>query len=177
MQTLEVGHLRLVTGLDQHLVAGLDKGACASTKDGLLAEQVGLGFLLEGSLDDSGARPADALGPSEGDLLGLTIGVLLDGDQARHALALDVLATDDVPGALRRDQNHVNVLRRHDRLEVHREPVGEEQRFALGQVRLDVVLEYVRLAGVRHGHEDYVGAFHRLGVLVNLESLALGHLG
>ena len=78
MQTLEVGHLRLVTGLDQHLVAGLDKGACAATKDGLLAEKVGLGFLLEGSLDDSGARPADALGPSEGDLLGLTIGVLLD---------------------------------------------------------------------------------------------------
>ena len=126
METLEVSHLGLIAGLNQHLVTGLNQCACAAAKYSLFAEQVGFCFLLEGGLNYTGPRTANTLGPREGDLLGLPIGVLLDGDQARHALALDVLATDDVPGALRRDQDHVDVLRRHDSLEMDSKPVGEE---------------------------------------------------
>ena len=88
VDALEVGDLRLIAGLDQRLEAGLDQGREAAAEDDLLAEQVGLGLFLEGRFEDAGAGAADAVAPGQGDLLGVAGGVLLDGDQARHAAAL-----------------------------------------------------------------------------------------
>ncbi len=83
----------------------------AAAEDGLLAKEIGFGFFLEGGLDDSASRAADALGPCERGLLGLLAGVLIDGDERRDAFALGELAADDVARAFRRDHDHVHVLR------------------------------------------------------------------
>ena len=52
MADLEVGELGLVAGLAEDLEAGLDEGGDAAAEDGLLAEEVGLGLLGEGGLED-----------------------------------------------------------------------------------------------------------------------------
>ena len=61
-------------------------------------------------------------------------------------------------------------FRRLDRLEMNREPVREEQRLALAQVRLDVLLVNRRDRDVGHGDENHVGLLDRLGGVVNLET-------
>ena len=66
VQALVVRGLRLVAGLDQRLEA-LDHqlGGTAAEHD-LLAEEVGLGLLLEGRLEHAAARAADAVRVGEG---------------------------------------------------------------------------------------------------------------
>ena len=60
VQALVVGDLRLVTGLDQGLEPGPDELGGAAAEDGLLAEEIGFGLLLERRLEDAGAAGADA---------------------------------------------------------------------------------------------------------------------
>ena len=100
VQHLEVGHLRRIARLDHHVETGLHQFLCATAQHGLLAEQVGLGLVLEGGLDDAGAGAADALGVGQRQRLALAGRVLVDGDQAGHALAVDELAAHQVAGAL-----------------------------------------------------------------------------
>src|SRR5690348_13825831 len=45
VHALEVGHLRLIAGFDERVEARLHQGAHTAAEHGLLAEQVGLGFL------------------------------------------------------------------------------------------------------------------------------------
>ena len=68
---------------------------------------------------------------------GLAGGVLVDRQQARHAAAFFEFAADQVAGALGGDEQHVDVLRRHDRLEVDVEPVRHAERLAGLEVRRD----------------------------------------
>src|SRR4051812_13186017 len=65
VQALEVRELGVVAGVDERLVARAHELRDAAAQDGLLAEQVGLGLVLEGGLDDAAARAADALGVGE----------------------------------------------------------------------------------------------------------------
>jgi hypothetical protein len=51
-------------------------------------------------------------------------------DEAGHAAPLLILAAHQVPGTLRRDQHHVQILARLDLLEVNVEAVREQQRRA-----------------------------------------------
>jgi len=51
-------------------------------------------------------------------------------DQRRHAATLQIGATHEVPGTLRRDHRHVDVGRRLDQIEANVEAVGEEQALA-----------------------------------------------
>ena len=175
MQALEVGHLGAVTSLGEHFKAGLDEGAGTTAKDGLLAEEVGFGFFLEGGLDDAAAGAADAVCPGESDLLGLLVGVLMDGDEGGDALAFGVLAADDVAGAFRGHHDDVHVLRRDDGLVENGEAVGEEEGFALGEVRGDVLLVHAADLGVRHSDEDDVGRFDRIRGVHDLEALFFSH--
>ena len=130
MEALEVGRLGLVARLDERLEAGLHEGGEAAAQHDLLAEEVGLGLLLEGGLEHAGAGAADGVGVGQGEVAGLAGGVLGHGDEARHAAALGVGAAHEVARALRRDQRHVDVGRRHDLLEADGEAVGDEQRVA-----------------------------------------------
>ena len=62
---LEVRELGLVAGLDERLEGHLDQRRRAAAQDGLLAEQVGLGLLLERRLEDAGAGVAERPGVGE----------------------------------------------------------------------------------------------------------------
>ena len=77
MADLEVGELGLIAGLAEDLEAGLDEGGDAAAEDSLLAEEVGLGLLGEGGLQDSSAGGADALGVAKREGEGCAAGILL----------------------------------------------------------------------------------------------------
>ena len=62
---LEVGELGLVAGLDERLEGRLDERRHAAAEHRLLAEQVGLGLLREGRLEDAGAGAAERPGVGE----------------------------------------------------------------------------------------------------------------
>ena len=68
--------LGLVAGLDQRLEPGLHERGEAAAQHDLLAEQVGLGLLLERRLEHAGAGAADGVGVRQRELLGLAGGVL-----------------------------------------------------------------------------------------------------
>ena len=112
VQALVVGDLGLVARLDERLEAGPDQLRGAAAEHGLLAEEIGLGLLLERRLEDPGAPGADADRVRERELARPAARVLLDGDQRRGAVALGEQPAHDVPGALRRDHDHVVAGRR-----------------------------------------------------------------
>ena len=107
--------------------------------------------------------PPMPAGVGQGERLRAAGVVLLDRDQARHALAVDELAADQVTGALRRDHDHVDVGRRLDVAEPDVEAVPEGERLAGGQVRLDGLGVDVPLHVVRGQDHDHVGLGRRLG--------------
>jgi hypothetical protein len=85
VEALEVGALGLVAGLDQGLEAHLDQGADAAAEDDLLAEEVGLGLLGEGRLQDAAAGAADPLGIGQREALPAGRAAVAGGDQAGDA--------------------------------------------------------------------------------------------
>ncbi len=153
-----------VARLDEDVEAGLDELLGATAEHGLLTEQVGLGLFLEVRLDDAGAGSADALRVGQSQGLALALRVLVDGDERGHALAVDELAAHQVAGALGGNHADGDELRSLDQAEVDVQAVAEEQRVAVLQVRLDVVLEDRRLRRVGGGEQhDHVGPLRNLG--------------
>jgi len=150
------------------------QGGGAAAEHGLLAEEIGLGLLLEGCLEDAGAGASDALGPGEGGFPGVAALVLVDGDQGRHSLALLVLAADGVAGALGGDHDDVDVLGRYDRLVKDGEAMAEEQGLAGLEVRGNVLLVDRGDDEVGDGHHDDVRLLHGFGRVKNLEAELLG---
>ena len=59
VEALEVGRLGLVARLDEGLETGLHQLGEPAAEHDLLAEEVGLGLLLEGGLEHAGPGPAD----------------------------------------------------------------------------------------------------------------------
>ena len=76
----------------------------------LLAEEIGLGLLLERGLEDAGATAADGAGVREPDLARVAGGILVDGEEHGNAAAARVLAAHRVPGGLGRHEPHRDVL-------------------------------------------------------------------
>ena len=148
VEAFEIGDLGLVTGLDQRLEAGVDQFRRAAAQHGLLAEQVGFGFLGKGGLDRAGAGAADALRIGQRLGAGGAGRVLLHREQARHAAADLIFAADQVARPLGRDQDHVGVRGRIDLAILHREAVRDEQRRAVVEVRRDRVREHRPVAHV-----------------------------
>ena len=120
---------------------------------------------------------ADALGVGQRQLLGLAAGVLVDGDQRRHALALFVLAAHEVTGALGGDHDDVDVLGRHDLAEVDVEAVGEHEDLAVLELGGHVAAVETACTLVGHQHDDQVAALGGLGGAQHLEAGLLGALG
>src|SRR5699024_4499506 len=174
VQHLEVGDLGLVARLGEGLEAGLDQVAHAAAEHRLLTEQVGLGLLGEGGLDDAGAGAADALGVGEGQVPGRAARVLLDGDDVRDAAAGDELAAHGVARRLRRDEQHVHARGRLDVAEADVEAVGEGERLALAQVGLDRLAVHLPLILVRGEDHDQIGPLGDLRDGADGEALLLG---
>ena len=66
-------------------------------------------------------------------------------------------------GGFRRDHGDVDILRRHDGLEVNAEAVREHQRFTCRQIRRDVGLINIGLQMIRHQDHDRVRGLRRFG--------------
>ena len=160
VQTLEVGHLGRVTGLDQGLETGLDQRGQTAAQHHLLTEQVGLALLAEGGLDDAGTTAAVGRGISHGDVARLAAGVLVDRDQRGHAAALGVGRAHQVARTLGGDHDDVQILTRGDLAEVDVEAVSEGQRRALLDVRLDLLAIERALMLVGGQDHDHVGVGH-----------------
>ena len=109
--------------------------------------------------------------------MGIAAGVLVDGDQAGHAAALEIFAAHGVAGALGGDHQHVQVGARLDQLEMHVEAVGEQQRRALLHVVLQFVLVDVGLQLVRRGHHHHIRPFGGVGDAHHLEAGGFRLLG
>ena len=171
---LEVGELGLVAGLDERLEGHLHEGRGAAAEDALLAEEVGLGLLGERRLEDAGAGVAERPRVGEDARPGRPGGVLVDGEEGRHAAAALVDGADEVAGALRGDHPDVDTLGRGDPPEADVEPVGEQDERAGPQVRGDVRVPGGLLGRVRDGdHHDVGPGDCRAGV----EHLEAGLLG
>ncbi len=174
VQALEVGDLRLVTGLGQRLEARLHQCGDTTGEHGLLTEQVGLGLLGEGGLDDTGAGAADALGVRQGQREGVAGGVLLHGHETGHTTPLLVLTAHQVARALRGDHADVHARRGLDEAEADVEAVAEEQRVAVLQVRGDGLLVHLGLDRVRDEDHDDVGLGGGLRRRHHAQALLLG---
>ncbi len=172
MQALEIGALGLIAGLDQGLEPHLDQGADAAAEHDLLAEEVGLGLLGEGGLEDARAGAADPLGIGQGQGLAGRRAGLGGGDQAGDAAPLDELAADEVARALGGDQGGVDALGRDDLAEVDVEPVRAEQQVAGPEVGLDVAGVDVALDLVGQEDIDQVAGLGGLGGGDRLEAVA-----
>ena len=174
METLEVSHLGLVTGLNEGLEAGLDESAGAAAEHGLFAEEIGLGLFLKGGLQHARPGRADALGPSEGIFLGGLGFVLRDGNERRHAFALGVETTDHVARALGCDHDAIDVLRELDQAEVNREAVAKKEGLALGEIGQNGAGVDVGLLHVGQTDHDDVGPANGFTGLDDLEAVRLG---
>ena len=171
---LEVGELGLVAGLDERLEGHLDQRRRAAAQDGLLAEQVGLGLLGEGRLEDAGAGGAERPGVGEHARAPGARRVLLDGEQGRHAAAGLVDRAEQVARALGRDHPDVDDVGRGDPPEVDVEAVGEHQQLAGAQVRRDLGVVDGLLGGVRDEDHDHVGRLDRVGDVHDPQAGLLG---
>ena len=134
VDALEIGVFRGVTGFHQRLEAALHQIHHAAAQNGLLAEEVGLGLIVEGGLHDARPGAADAGDVGQRDLVGPAGGVLLHGHQTGHALAGNIGGADGVAGALGRRHEHVHTGGRHDLLVADVEAVGKGQGVAFLQI-------------------------------------------
>src|SRR5262249_16915335 len=137
VQTLEVRDLGLVPRVDKRLEAGLDQSGSASAQHGLFTEQIRLRLLGERRPDRASTRAADRLRIRQRELPRLARRILFDGHQHRYSTALLELTPDEVSWPLWCDHADVDTRRRLDVAEPDVEPVSEEQRVAVHQVRFD----------------------------------------
>jgi len=110
VQAFEVGHFRLISGLDQHLETSLNQRGGSAAENRLFAKKVGLGLFLERGLEDAGARASDPLCPGESDLLLAARRVIVNRDQGRNAFSFLVLLANDVAGTFARHHDNVDIF-------------------------------------------------------------------
>src|SRR3954469_13605452 len=173
VQALEIRHLRRVPRPHQRVEAGLHQLDAAAAEHRLLAEEVGLGLLLEGGLDYARLAAADGRRVGKREVARLLRAVAVHGDQHRHAAAAGVGRAHGVPGRLWRHHPDVEVLARLDEAVMDVEAVGEGERSALLDVGLDVVAIDLRVVLVGQQDHDDVGALDRLIDLGDLDTAFL----
>ena len=174
MQALEIGHFRGVAGFNQGLETSLDEFHHAAAQHGLLAEQIGLAFFLEGGLDDAGAAAAIGGSVGERDVQRVAGGILRHGDQARHAAAALIFATHGMAWAFRRDHEHVDVGARLDQVEMDVQAMRERQRGAGAHVGSQMLAVQVALAFIGGQHHHHIGPFGGGGRVHDFNASALG---
>ncbi len=109
MQDFEIGYLGLIASLNQCLKASLYQAGNTSTEHGLFPEEVGLGLLGEGGLNDASPAAADTIGIGQGDVPGVTGGILMHGNYRRRPHLFCVELSQHVTGALGRYHDDVYI--------------------------------------------------------------------
>ncbi len=95
------------------------------------------------------------------------------GNQARNALALNILGTNGVTRSLGSDHNNVNVCGRNDKTEVNVEAVREHQSFARSEVRKNGFLIKSLLLLIVNEYHNNVGSLCSVCGGHNLKTLLL----
>ena len=80
--------------------------------------------------------------------------------QHRNTAALSIGRANGVAGRLGRNHHHIEIIAGHDLTVMHVEAVGEGQRGAFLDVRLDLALVGGSDMLIGHQHHDEIGAFH-----------------
>ncbi len=177
VQALEIGHFGRIAGFDQGFEAGADQFDEAAAQHHLFTEQVGLALFLEGGFDDAGTAAADAAGIRQRQVMGVAGGILVYGDQARHAAALLVFAAHRMAGALWRDHDNVDAVHWLDQGEMNVKAMGEGDCSAIADVVGDVVGVDVGLQFVGGRHHHQVGPFGRVSDRHYLQPVGFDLLG
>ena len=123
----------------------------------MLSEKVGFGLALKRRFKHARSRTSDTERVSKRYFLRLARCVLVNCDEAGHALALDVLAAYRMSGTFGRYHKDVYVFGRNYLFEVNVEAVRECERFAFGERGENVLAVYFRLLFVGREHHDHVG--------------------
>ena len=173
MDALKVSVLRVVTSFHQGFKACLHQGANTAAQHTLLAKQVGFGFRFKGGFQNAGACAANAQRVSQSQLLSLAGGVLLHGNQARHAFALQIFAAHSVAGAFGRNHRHVHISRRLNQAKVDVEAVGKHQHIAGLQVGGNVFLIHFGLLFIVNQNHNNISLFGGFGRIINRKALSL----
>ncbi len=174
MAHLEVGDLRLVAGVGEDLEAHFDELVHTAHEHVLLTEQIGLGLFLEGGLDGACTQSAQSLGVGQGDGPCVAARILFHGHDDRDATAVGVFTAHDVARALRGDHEDRVVLGRLDVAVVDVEAMGESDRGARLDVRLDVVGPDGALVLIRSQDHDDVGLGGGFRNGLDFQTLLLG---
>ena len=163
MDALEVGVLRLIARLHQHLKAAAHQVHHTTAQHGLLAEQVGLRFVVEGGLHHARPGAADTGDVGQSQRPGPAGGILLHRHQAGHAFAIDVGGAHSMARPLGGGHKHIHPGRGDDLLVTDVEAVGKGQGLSLSHIGSDVLLVDVRLHLVVDKHHDDVRPLGCLG--------------
>ena len=173
MDTLKVCHLGLVACVYESFKSSLHKLGYAAAKNCLLTKEVGFSFLSEGGFKDTCSACTDTASVCESVVLSLTGVVLVYSDERRNALALLVLCSNGVTGALGSYHDNIDVLLGLNEAVVDIEAVSEHKNVAVLHVRsnLSVVNVSCKLIGNEH-HNDVCS----LCCILNLHNLEVGVL-
>jgi len=174
VEAFEVGHFGSVARFHQGFETGLDQFHGTAAEHGLFAEQVSFRFFLEGSFDHAalGATVGSSVG--QGQIPGLLGGVLVDGDQGRHAATLEEFGAHGVARALGGDHDHVQIFTGHHLVVMHVEAVGEGQSGTLLHVGFHFGVIDFGNGFVRQQHHDQIGALHGLGDFFHFQTGLFG---
>ena len=153
-----VGDLRLVARFAEGLETGNDEFGCTTTKNSLLTEQVGLGFLGKSGFNYAGPGTTDSGGVGQCLLQCISACVLVYCDEARHTVTFFVLAAYQPTRAFGRDESDIQVCARLDLAVVHGEAVRKEQQGAIVDVIYNSLVERF-LHHVRRQEHDNRRAF------------------
>ncbi|HET9387630.1 MAG TPA: hypothetical protein VFO67_21020 [Gemmatimonadales bacterium] len=171
VETFEVRHLGRVPGFGQRLEAGLNQRRHAAAQHRLLAEQVGFGFFGERRGEDARARATDPGRIRERVLERLAAGVLVHGDEARHAAAGLIFTAHEVSWRLGRDHRDIDAWRRLDLAEMDVEAVREHQRLSSPERGGHRGLIDCALLGVGHEHHDHITRLGGVGDRPHLQAV------
>lgn len=126
----------------ENLVLGTEETLDGAHEDTTLTVEVRVDLVLEGGLVEVTGSDTDTEG--NGTVLGLARDILVDGNGSVDATALEEEVADGGTGALRGDEDDIDILGGNDASvlgEDDGESVGEVEGLALGEVGLDLVPE------------------------------------
>jgi hypothetical protein len=97
----------------------------------------------------------------------------MHADERGDAPSLEIALTQVVPGKPRREQHHVDIIRRPDGPVVEREAMREHQPLARRQLRTDGLVEHASVDFVGQQHEEERAASRCLSQRARLEAVTL----
>ena len=171
METLEIGHLRLITSFNQGFVTGSNQRRNTTAENRLLSEKVSLSLFFEISFENAGTCATNAFGPCQSNGLSVSISVIVNRDKRWNTLSLNELATNDVTRSFRSNHDYIYVCWSFNRFEVNRETMAEKQRLAISEMFFDVRLVDRSDLRIRSSNEYHVCSFHCIRCVHHVETV------